>query len=38
MDCAGVIEKAISKDELLTNIMLYWLTETINSSVRAYFD
>jgi pimeloyl-ACP methyl ester carboxylesterase len=26
----------ISKDELLTNIMIYWVSETINSSIRTY--
>ena len=26
------------KDELLTNIMIYWATETINSSIRTYYD
>lgn len=26
----------ISKDDVLTNIMIYWLTETINSSMRTY--
>lgn len=28
--------RSISKDDLLTNIMIYWLTETINSSMRTY--
>jgi microsomal epoxide hydrolase len=38
MDCDGVIENRLSKDELLTNIMIYWLTQTISSSVRSYSD
>ncbi len=27
-----------SKDELLTNIMIYWVTETIGSSIRSYYE
>jgi len=30
-DCGGDIESAVSKDELLTNIMLYWLTGAIGA-------
>jgi len=37
-DCGGDVEKRFSKDELLTNIMIYWVTETINSSVRLYCE
>ena len=32
------LEKRFTKDELLTNIMIYWVTETINSSIRAYYE
>ena len=32
------MEKRFSKDELLTNISIYWVTETINSSVRLYCE
>jgi len=35
-DCGGVIENAISRDELLTNLSIYWFTETITSSTRLY--
>ena len=31
------IEKRFSRDELLTNIMIYWLTETYPSSARIYY-
>ena len=31
------IEKRFSRDELLTNIMIYWVTQTIGSSVRRYY-
>jgi pimeloyl-ACP methyl ester carboxylesterase len=37
-DCDGNVEQRFSKDELLTNIMIYWVTETINSSVRMYYE
>lgn len=37
-DCDGEVERCFSKDELLTNIMIYWVTETINSSIRGYYD
>jgi pimeloyl-ACP methyl ester carboxylesterase len=35
-DCNDDIEKSFSKDELLTNIMIYWVTQTISSSMRNY--
>jgi pimeloyl-ACP methyl ester carboxylesterase len=35
-DCKGNIENVFSKDELLSNISLYWFTETIHSSIRLY--
>jgi len=37
-DCGGDVERRFTKDELLTNITIYWLTQTINSSVRMYFE
>jgi pimeloyl-ACP methyl ester carboxylesterase len=37
-DCKGDIEKRFTKDELLTNIMIYWITETSNSSIRMYLE
>jgi pimeloyl-ACP methyl ester carboxylesterase len=36
-DCDGEVEKRFSKDELLTNIMIYWATQTIGSSFLAYY-
>ncbi|HVI46047.1 MAG TPA: epoxide hydrolase [Chitinophaga sp.] len=35
-DCHRNIENVFSKDELLSNISLYWFTETLHSSVRFY--
>ncbi|MGN7819453.1 epoxide hydrolase family protein [Chitinophaga sp. 22536] len=32
----GVIEDHFTKDELLTNVMIYWVSQTINSSMRSY--
>jgi len=32
----GTIEDHFTNDELLTNIMIYWVTQTINSSMRSY--
>ncbi len=37
-DCNGEIENRFTKDELLTNIMVYWVTETIGSSIRLYSE
>lgn len=37
-DCNGAIERRFSKDELLTHIMIYWVSGTINSSMRTYFE
>ena len=37
-DCDGDIEQRFSKDELLNNIMIYWVTETISSSARLYYE
>jgi len=35
-DCKGNIENVFTKDELLANVTLYWITETIHSSIRLY--
>ncbi len=37
-DCDGEVERRFSKDELLSNITLYWMTETIHSSCRLYYE
>jgi len=36
-DCGGVIENAISRDDLLTNISLYWFSGAIGSSFWPYY-
>lgn len=38
MDCDGHPENVLSKDELLDNIMLYWLTGAGASSARLYWE
>lgn len=37
-DCDGEVEARFSKDELLTNVMLYWVTETAASAARIYWE
>jgi microsomal epoxide hydrolase len=37
-DCGGDIETRFTKDELLTNVMIYWTTATIGSSFLPYYD
>jgi microsomal epoxide hydrolase len=37
-DCDGNVEKSYTKDQLLTNVMIYWITQTINSSTRLYYE
>lgn len=37
-DCDGNVEQRFTKDELLTNLTIYWATETIGSSMRLYYE
>ena len=37
-DCNGNIESCFTKDELLTNLTIYWATQTINSAMRIYYE
>ena len=37
-DCEGDVESRFTKDELLTNVMIYWATQTITSSTRIYYE
>lgn len=34
----GYLDNHFTKDELLTNIAIYWFTETITSSTRIYYE
>ena len=33
----GEFKTRFSADEVLTNVMIYWVTQTINSAMRAYY-
>ncbi len=35
-DCDGDVERRFTKDELLTTVTIYWVTESISSSTRMY--
>ena len=37
-DCGGDIESLFTKDELLTNVMIYWINQCITSSTRLYYE
>ena len=37
-DHKGDLDNSYTKDELLTNVMIYWVTESMPSSVRIYFE
>ncbi len=37
-DHGGKLENIYTKDELLTNVMVYWVTGTMSSSVRIYYE
>jgi epoxide hydrolase len=34
----GDLETAVTREQLLTNLTVYWITNTINSSTRLYFE
>jgi len=37
-DCDGDVERRYTKDDLLTNVMIYWITQSITSSTRLYYE
>lgn len=37
-DCDGHPENVFTRDELITNVMTYWVTQTIASSARLYWE
>ena len=37
-DCDGVLERSFTRDQLLTNVMLYWVTRSFTSSARLYWE
>lgn len=38
VDHRGDIYDVLSRDQLLTNLMLYWLPNTVNASARLYYE
>jgi len=37
-DCGGNLYRRFDRDELLASVTLYWMTETIHSSFRLYYE
>ena len=37
-DVNGDVESKFTKDEMLTNVMVYWLTRTATSAARIYYE
>jgi pimeloyl-ACP methyl ester carboxylesterase len=37
-DCGGDIESCFTKSELLMNVTIYWVTQTIRSSMHYYYE
>ena len=37
-DCGGDVERRFTKDELLTNVMIYWVTQSYGSSAKLYYE
>jgi len=37
-DCGGDPTSSVSRDDLLTNISIYWFTQTATSSARLYYE
>ncbi len=37
-DCDGHPENCFTRDQLITNVMLYWVTQTATSSARLYWE
>lgn len=37
-DCEGDVERRFSKDDLITTMMLYWLTDSFVTSARFYYE
>lgn len=37
-DCGGDLDAVYDRDDLLTNLTIYWATQTIGSSMRLYYE
>ena len=36
--CDGDVEKVFSKDDIITNVMFYWLDSAFSSAIRIYYE
>jgi pimeloyl-ACP methyl ester carboxylesterase len=37
-DCDGDLQNVFTRDQLITNVMMYWVTQTAASSMRLYWE
>jgi microsomal epoxide hydrolase len=37
-DCGGDVERSFTREQLLANVTVYWVTQTITSSMRLYYE
>ncbi|WP_438432705.1 epoxide hydrolase family protein [Gorillibacterium sp. sgz500922] len=37
-DCGGDLQRRFTEDELLTHIMIYWLTNTVGTAAHLYYE
>ena len=37
-DCGGDVESVFSREDLIANVMIYWITQTATSSARMYYE
>lgn len=37
-DCGGDVESRFTREQILTNLTIYWVTATIGSAMRPYYD
>ena len=37
-DCEGDVESVFTRDDLIANVMIYWVTQTAASSARMYYE
>jgi len=37
-DNKGELENSFTRDEVLTNLTIYWCTGTVNSAMRIYYE
>ena len=37
-DCGGDVESVFAREDLIANVMIYWVTQTATSSARMYYE